>query len=143
MEQVHAHGAPQPILGFICIDLFFHIVSTCPSKLRQRVEMMVRAPASFRVAHFWVQQGSLLFDRYKTYRQTQNTIYIHIKSEVFSSYFSPYSLNLINLIAFEFNQSNCFKLSLIKNLLDGFSITYCASGTIFKDQKHPLNGIFR
>ena len=41
MKPVHAHGAPQPILGFISIDVFFHTVSTCASKLRERMEMMV------------------------------------------------------------------------------------------------------
>ena len=63
MKPVHAHGVPQPIL-------FFHTVRTCASKLREGMEMMVRVPPSFLVAYFWVQQGSLLFDRNKTDRQT-------------------------------------------------------------------------
>ena len=34
------------------------------------------------------------------------------------------------------------KMPLIKNLSDGFLITYYPSRTIFKDQKFPLNSIF-
>ena len=41
MKPVHAHGTPQLILGFISIDVFFHTVRTCASKLRERMEMMV------------------------------------------------------------------------------------------------------
>ena len=70
MKPVYAHGAPQPILSFISIDVFFYTVSTCASKLRKRKEMMVWVPAAFLVAYFWVQQGSSLFDRNKTDRQT-------------------------------------------------------------------------
>ena len=70
MKPVHAYGAPQPILGFINIDVFFRTVSICASKLRERMEMMVCVPASFLVAYFWVQQGSLLFERNKADRQT-------------------------------------------------------------------------
>ena len=33
MKPVHAHRAPQPILGFISIDVFFHTVSIYASKL--------------------------------------------------------------------------------------------------------------
>ena len=47
MKPVHAHRAPQPIYGFISIDLFFHTVSTSASKLRERMEMMVQVPAFF------------------------------------------------------------------------------------------------
>ena len=70
MKPVHAHRAPQPILGFISIDVFFHTVSIYSSKLRERMEMMVCVPLSFLVAYFWVQQGSLLFERNKADRQT-------------------------------------------------------------------------
>ena len=70
MKPVHAHGPPQPILGLISIDVFFHIVRTYASKLRERMEMTVLVPASFLVAYFWVQQGFLLFDRNKADRQT-------------------------------------------------------------------------
>ena len=52
MTPVHAHGAPQPILGFISIDLFFHTVSTSALKLCEGMEMMVRVPASFLEAYF-------------------------------------------------------------------------------------------
>ena len=55
MKPLHAHGAPQPILGFISIDLFFHAVSTSALKLREGMEMMVQVPASFLEAYFWVQ----------------------------------------------------------------------------------------
>ena len=41
MKPVHVHETLQPILGFISIDVFFHTVSTCASKLCQRMEMMV------------------------------------------------------------------------------------------------------
>ena len=34
MKPVHTHGAPQPILGFISNNMFFHTVSACASKLR-------------------------------------------------------------------------------------------------------------
>ena len=70
MKAQHAYGAPQPILGFISIDVFFHAVSIDASKLRERMEMMVCVSASFLVAYFWVQQGSLLFERNKADRQT-------------------------------------------------------------------------
>ena len=70
MKPLHAHGASQPILGFISIDVFFHTVTACASKLRERIEIMVCVPASFFGGAFWVQQGSLLFDRKKTERQT-------------------------------------------------------------------------
>ena len=51
-------------------NLVFPYSQNCASKLREGMEMMVRVPPSFLVAYFWVQQGSLLFDRNKTDRQT-------------------------------------------------------------------------
>ena len=47
MKPVHAHGAPQPILGFISIDVFFHTVSASDSELREKIEIMISVPASF------------------------------------------------------------------------------------------------
>ena len=41
MKSVHAYGPFQPSLLFISINLFFHKVGTCASKLRERIEMMV------------------------------------------------------------------------------------------------------
>ena len=48
----------------------FSVLSTCTSKLHERIEIIVYVPASFSEANFWVQQGSLLFDKKKTNRQT-------------------------------------------------------------------------
>ena len=45
MKPLHAHG--HIILGFISIDVFFHTVSACASKLRERIEMMACLPAAF------------------------------------------------------------------------------------------------
>ena len=70
MKPVHTHGAPQPTLGFISIDMFFHTVSTCHFKIARENGNDGQVPASFLMAYFWVQQGSLLFDRNKTDRQT-------------------------------------------------------------------------
>ena len=70
MEPLHDHGAPQVIWDFISIEVFFHTVSACASNLLQRIEIMVYVPVSFLVAYFWIQQGSLQFNRKKTSRQT-------------------------------------------------------------------------
>ena len=47
MKPLHAHGAPQPILRFISIDVFLHTVSACTSKLREKIEIIVYLPVSF------------------------------------------------------------------------------------------------
>ena len=46
MKPLLTHGAPQPILRFISIHLFFQTVSACGSKLPERIEIMVYVPAS-------------------------------------------------------------------------------------------------
>ena len=69
MKPLNAHGAPQSIFGFISIHVIFHTVSTCASTLSERIGIIVYVSASFLVGHFWVKQGSLLFDRKKTNRQ--------------------------------------------------------------------------
>ena len=46
MKPLHAHGTPQAILGFFCIDVFFHTVSACAYKLREKIEIMVYVSAS-------------------------------------------------------------------------------------------------
>ena len=95
MQPVHAHELPQPILGFISIDVFFHTEGICGSKLRERMEIIVLVPASFSVTYFWVQQGSYSIGIKLTDKQTQNALYIHIESEIFSSYFSPFLLKVL------------------------------------------------
>ena len=57
--------ASQPILSFISIHVFFHTVSACASKLRERIEIMVYVFTSFFGGELLVQQGPLLFDRKK------------------------------------------------------------------------------
>ena len=47
MKLLHTYGAPQPILAFTSIHVFFHTVSACGSKLRVRIEVIVYVPASF------------------------------------------------------------------------------------------------
>ena len=68
MKPLRAHRASQPILVFISINVFFHTVTACASKLRERMEIMVYAPASF-FSGICLAQRSLLFDRKKTDRQ--------------------------------------------------------------------------
>ena len=47
MKQLHTHGVPQTILGFISIHVLFHAVSACASKLHERIKIMAYVPTSF------------------------------------------------------------------------------------------------
>ena len=44
---MHAHGKPQPILGFISIHVLLYTLSACGSKLPERIEIMVYVLVSF------------------------------------------------------------------------------------------------
>ena len=71
----------------------------CASKLRERIEIMVYAP-SFFGGVFWGQNKVPCYSirRKQTDTQTtRNALQIQIRSEVFSSYFSPYSFNFISV----------------------------------------------